>query len=87
MRPGPGLVSSSVLTGTTLDNPALGWPDTCSGLGDGRHPRELWLGKELEPQRAGGVCTLAYHRWWLKLAVSVPFTLADLTFCVDVGCW
>lgn len=43
VRPGPGLVSSSVLT--SVGHPALGWPDTHSGLGDGHHPRGTVAGE------------------------------------------
>lgn len=58
MRPDPGSVSSSVLTSMTMATlpwvgltPILVWAiDTIPG--------DLWLGKELEPQRAGGICTL-----------------------------
>lgn len=34
--PGPGWGNYSV--STSIGNPALGWPDTCSSLGDGCHP-------------------------------------------------
>lgn len=71
-----------LLTGTTWVT-ALGWADC---LGDGCCPGELWLGEELELQRAGVVCTdSVQHRWRLELAVSVPFAPADLDFGVGVG--